>query len=425
MLELICEVGDCLKQSQLTIHLAVEYMDRFLLLRLNTIGNITLSENDTDLFTRLLEGYSADEIALTNLLLASKFDEIDDNIPLIQELSKGHSLVRDSLDSGFLLSQSKDRPRLTKNRSYPGFHAIQRCELYLLRVLCWDLNTITPLHFVQNHLYQGILFTNDRLIASNTDDYRKALQKVRRHVDYFAQQAIKQEFMLSKIYSDQTVAAAIIFSARKASKVVENAWNEPAFRQMFGIQQAVTSVTEIHECFNVLYKVYDQSHRASATFKSHSEVNVDGKANGVGNPFKIEINFQKINKAGVPVTVETERANQSTEEEVKAKKKTSGQGGTSDQEGLSTRGCEVSHDENSGVETLAQSMSMTNNDEFSQVVENSQTISSGHDNSSSSGIEESIEAQKEAKRSTGKNKPRKSVSKRSRSNNNQMKNKSQ
>ena len=70
-------------------------------------------------------------------------------------------------------------------------------------------------------------------------------------------------------------------------------------------------------------------------------------------------------------------------------------------------------------------MSMTNNDEFSQVVENSQTISSGHDNSSSSGIEESIEAQKEAKRSTGKNKPRKSVSKRSRSNNNQMKNKSQ
>ena len=104
MLELICEVGDCLKQSQLTIHLAVEYMDRFLLLRLNTIGNITLSENDTDLFTRLLEGYSADEIALTNLLLASKFDEIDDNIPLIQELSKGHSLVRDSLDSGFLLS---------------------------------------------------------------------------------------------------------------------------------------------------------------------------------------------------------------------------------------------------------------------------------------------------------------------------------
>lgn len=73
----------------------------------------------------------------------------------------------------------------------------------------------------------------------------------------------------------------------------------------------------------------------------------------------------------MPVTVETERANLSVEEETKALKKTQGQGGSSEKDGLSTRGCEVSHSENSGVETLAQSMSMTNNDDFSQVVENS------------------------------------------------------
>jgi len=141
-------------------------------------------------------------------------------------MCKGHSLVRDSLDSGFLLSQSKDLPRLTHGRSYPGFHAIQRCELYLLRVLCWDLNTITPLHFVNNHLYQGILFTNDRM-TSGCDDKHKALQKVKRHIDYFALQAVKQEsYMLAKCYSDQTIAAAIIYAARKASKIVEEAWNE-------------------------------------------------------------------------------------------------------------------------------------------------------------------------------------------------------
>ena len=115
---------------------------------------------------------------------------------------------------------------------------------------------------------------------------------MRRHIDYFALQAIKQEFMLSKLYSDQTVAAAIIFAARKASKVVEYAWNEPAFKQMFGINQAVTSVSEVQECFNVLYRVYDQSHQASTTFKSHSEVIVNSKAAGTANPFKIEINFQ-------------------------------------------------------------------------------------------------------------------------------------
>jgi len=59
---------------------------------------------------------------------------------------------------------------------------------------------------------------------------------VRRHVDYFALQAIKQDFMLSKRHSDQTIAAAIIYAARQASKVVENAWNEQAFSHMFGLK---------------------------------------------------------------------------------------------------------------------------------------------------------------------------------------------
>ena len=33
MLSLICEIGSCLKQSQLTIHLAVFYMDRYLYMK--------------------------------------------------------------------------------------------------------------------------------------------------------------------------------------------------------------------------------------------------------------------------------------------------------------------------------------------------------------------------------------------------------
>ena len=48
---------------------------------------------------------------------------------------------------------------------------------------------------------------------------------------------------------------------------------------------------------------------------------------------------------------------------------------------------------------------MTGNEDFSQAVENSQTISSAHDNSSSSGIEEY------AKRQTTKSKSRLSVPK--------------
>lgn len=41
MLQLIVEVGDCLKQSQLTIHLAVNYMDRFLAAKKNLHRNVS------------------------------------------------------------------------------------------------------------------------------------------------------------------------------------------------------------------------------------------------------------------------------------------------------------------------------------------------------------------------------------------------
>lgn len=105
-------------------------------------------------------------MALSCLLLASKFDEIDDNIPLIEEFCKAHSLVRDSLDNGFLHAQV-DRTRLSQSRAYPTLRLMQRCELYLLNILCWDLNTITPLHFVLNHLYQGVVFSNDRPLRTS------------------------------------------------------------------------------------------------------------------------------------------------------------------------------------------------------------------------------------------------------------------
>ena len=164
-------------------------MDRFLLLR----NHFTDSKNKIDLASRIFEGHSADAVAITCLLLASKFDEIDDNIPLIEEFCKGHSLVRDSLDSGFLLAQG-DRPRLTQCRTYPGMHTVQECELYMLRILCWDLNTVTPLHFVLNHLFQGVVFSNDMPVKASDGKLssqlpvsdKKVLQKMRRHVDYFA-----------------------------------------------------------------------------------------------------------------------------------------------------------------------------------------------------------------------------------------------
>ena len=66
--------------------MAVEYMDRFLLLRHHFAGqkkqNLS-SLSDLEFVTRIFDGQSVDSMALSCLLLASKFDEIDDNIPLM------------------------------------------------------------------------------------------------------------------------------------------------------------------------------------------------------------------------------------------------------------------------------------------------------------------------------------------------------
>ena len=43
--------------------------------------------------------------------------------------------------------------------------------------------------------------STDKAAAVDPSD-RKLLQKVRRHVDYFALQAIKQDFMLTKKFTD-------------------------------------------------------------------------------------------------------------------------------------------------------------------------------------------------------------------------------
>ena len=60
--------------------------------------------------------------------------------------------------------------------------------------------------------------------------------------------------MLSKKYLDQTIAAAIIYAARQASKVFEKSWNSEAFLLLFG----VSSIPEdVQECYNKLYATYD------------------------------------------------------------------------------------------------------------------------------------------------------------------------
>ena len=66
--------------------------------------------------------------------------------------------------------------------------------------------------------------------------------------------------MLSQQFKIDVVAVAIIWGARKASKI-EPEWNTQALEEMTGV-----SLAEVEECFNILYSVFDSS------FKSKPEV---------------------------------------------------------------------------------------------------------------------------------------------------------
>ena len=124
LVEWTVELGDKLNQSNLTIHIALTYVDLLL-----------PSEPS-------LDKKSLQLMALTSLLLASKYDELDDNIPPL-----------------------KDFLRSCKSRSasffeYDDVIAYEGC---LLRRLNWDLMVITPLHFIHSLAGMGVVFDTDRL----------------------------------------------------------------------------------------------------------------------------------------------------------------------------------------------------------------------------------------------------------------------
>ena len=59
--------------------------------------------------------------------------------------------------------------------------------------------------------------------------------------------------MLTKQFSVDAIAVAIVRGARKASKI-EQEWNEQPLLGITGV-----SMSQSQECFNTLYKVFDSS----------------------------------------------------------------------------------------------------------------------------------------------------------------------
>lgn len=130
LIEWIFNCGDKLKQRSLTLQLAIVYLDKLFLL-----GKQATIREDKYLW------------GLTALLLASKYDEIDWNIPYIKDFRKVSSEARYSWDE------------------------VTQCESTIAEYLKWDLMIISPLNYTYALLTFGVIFSNDEF------KYRKSLLK--------------------------------------------------------------------------------------------------------------------------------------------------------------------------------------------------------------------------------------------------------
>jgi Cyclin, C-terminal domain/Cyclin, N-terminal domain len=138
------------------------------------------------------------------LLLASKFDELDDSIPLIREFQRV----------------------CAKQRVIP-YEDIIKCEMFLLKKMNWDLFKLTPLHFVQNLIGQGIVFSTDRVFVSDDELVQideKTLKSVKKYSEFFSDLAMQEyEFLMQ--FRPSIIAIACIICARQVSKIYPE-WNK-------------------------------------------------------------------------------------------------------------------------------------------------------------------------------------------------------
>ena len=89
---------------------------------------------------KIFEKIKQEVLPCACLLLASKFDELDDNIPLIRELQK-----------------------ICAKQRIIAYDEVIKAEVTVLFKLNWDLFKLTPMHFLQNLIGQGIVFNNDKV----------------------------------------------------------------------------------------------------------------------------------------------------------------------------------------------------------------------------------------------------------------------
>ncbi len=154
LVDYLREVTARVQLSKSTLHIAVAYMD------------YVLSRHDFPKPKLPL-------IALTCLVLAAKYDELDKNIPPL------HEYLRASV-SRLPVARVDD---------------IKECEVVLLRVLAWNLRIITPLVFVEALLTQGVVHSEEKVLDKEPATTQTA-RNVTRNALNFVEAALNRTLLL-------------------------------------------------------------------------------------------------------------------------------------------------------------------------------------------------------------------------------------
>ena len=158
----IFDIGNRYLQREETVHLAVELIDRIflhggehhltLLKPIFTTNQQHLTQHEEEEF-ELIRIKHMSLYTTTCFLLAAKYDELDENIPLASDLQRYYTIKV-----------------LPPQVAAPTPEEIIECERTLMqKVFQWDLMSISdsiPTHFVNLYLANGVIFDNEGFAES-------------------------------------------------------------------------------------------------------------------------------------------------------------------------------------------------------------------------------------------------------------------
>mmetsp|Transcript_929 Transcript_929/g.889 ORF Transcript_929/g.889 Transcript_929/m.889 type:complete len:246 (+) Transcript_929:257-994(+) len=185
LIETLFDIGKRLRQTESTVYLAVGYMDIIL--------------NSDNAISKASGREHFKLIAVVCLNIASKFDALDLNTPLVNELQRA---------SGVHIS----------------FHGLVEYERECLKILNWQLKNVTLFHCTDVIKHQGLLMSNDTRNSGRSieEDFGQIAERARILLDYFADLILKDiEFLRFK----PSIQASACLLATRMCLNIDKPWN--------------------------------------------------------------------------------------------------------------------------------------------------------------------------------------------------------